>query len=394
MALKYELTAFEKFITENLKSLLVKGPGQHEIPEGRKFIHAEKERIKIEWLTAVMNSTHERQKGLYIQQHQLALTRLADEVYEYLLPKEPQSIYYVTNEHSIENLYKETYLCLDELLKFIREKFSDYFNYDIKIPNQQRELLQQSVRRKLRKLRNELKLQQVDDDLAKVICHPLEDVLLYENDVSYREDEYVREDLTPGPSPRSGEGSLNPHVLHLIYIRFNSIRFYNYIVRQIAIEASKKNIHEELVDYFSLQLKLLNQAAVKPGRLYYTSMLPCIKEQVCNWINEELRHLRKEQRSFIFPTTKDVQTDHLKKILVNLAVPDLFLGAELLLKEEVILNMKKTELVDRAIRNFQTKRQPNISEKSAWNNMHGFSNFTVKKMEDLLYRMLKRLREY
>jgi hypothetical protein len=222
--------------------------------------------------------------------------------------------------------------------------------------------------------------------------------------VSYREEEYVREELIPPhPQPFSinGEGRngtennlFNPYVLHLIYIRFNSIRFYNYLVRMIALEAGKKETQEGLVEYFSLQLKLLNQAPVKPGLLYYTAMLPCIKEQVCNWINEELRYLRKEQRSFIFPTTKNENADQLKKILVNMAVPDLFLGIELLLQEEVIMDMSKTELVERAVKNFQTKRQANISEKSAWNNMHGFSNFTVKKMEDLLYRMLKRLREY
>ena len=69
--------------------------------------------------------THRR---LYIQQHQFAIGRLKNQLFDFLLPKDASVLAEKESDLNLVRLYKRCLAMLHELMIFIREEFKPYFN--------------------------------------------------------------------------------------------------------------------------------------------------------------------------------------------------------------------------------------------------------------------------
>ena len=150
-------------------------------------------------------------------------------------------------------------------------------------------------------------------------------------------------------------------------------------------------IHDQ-IDFYSLQMKLINQLPMKPG-LIYKPGLPSIKEQIGNWICEELYYLEKKQKLFspVIIQGKENQ-DNSGKIHTNLSVSQLALGVKLLVDAKVITNKNSTELMSMVAKSFKTDRQEVISEDSLRNKSYNFETATVEKLKDKIIGLLNMVR--
>lgn len=152
------------------------------------------------------------------------------------------------------------------------------------------------------------------------------------------------------------------------------------------------NTINDQIDFYSLQIKLINQLPVKPG-LVYKPGLPSLKEQLGNWICEELYYLEKKQK-LILPAT--IQNDKNQvsygKIHTDLSVSQLALGVKLLVDAKVITNKNSTELMSMVARAFKTDRQEVISEDSLRNKSYNFETSTVEKLKDKIIGLLNMVR--
>ena len=105
-----------------------------------------------------------------------------------------------------------------------------------------------------------------------------------------------------------------------MYLNYNKLRLFNFYIQELKESGDHLNSVNDQIDFYSLQLKLINQLPVKPG-LIYKPGLPSLKEQIGNWICEELYYLEKKQKlTFPVAMQRNNEFDNTGKIHTNLSV--------------------------------------------------------------------------
>ena len=397
MALENELTTLEHLITRVLNPANLK-PGKLNnafISECRLLANNEKERIKNRFATVIFNPGSENLIEIYFRHHQTALVKLADTAFNYLQQKTAENIYPLTNKSLIINFYKDILRVPEELLQLIAENYSGYFNTGIKIPDAEKWQLAPEVKRKLKQIRAALRKTDLNEKVLEITCEPIETLLSATVETTYRELAYLKA-LINGLQhfiSRKNSSNINKQFSHLLlYLNYNKLRFFNYYIQELKETGDHFNTINDQIDFYSLQIKLINQLPVKPG-LIYKPELPPLKEQIGSWICEELYYLEKKQK-LIFPVTiqGDKNQNNSGKIHTNLSVSQLALGVKLLVDAKIITNKNSTELMSMVARSFKTDRQEVISEDSLRNKSYNFEVSTVERLKDKIIGLLNMVR--
>ena len=176
----------------------------------------------------------------------------------------------------------------------------------------------------------------------------------------------------------------------LIYLNFNCIRFFNYYILQL-VELTK-DIDTGLIEFYSLQLKIVNQLPVKPGFIFKVQ-LPFIRDQIGTWVTEELYFLEKRhQLNALISDSKNEEPAFTPKVQTSLSVAHLSLGLKLLMDAGVITNRNPTELMRMVARNFSTEKRESISENSLRNKVYNIESGTVEGMKEVIIRLMNLVR--
>ena len=252
-------------------------------------------------------------------------------------------------------------------------------------------LMQQTLEAVKKKL-----TKKINSSFLELVCEPFEHFLLTDNEYTYRELLYLQElqvflhSIIEQPLDKVEERITD----RLLYLNFNSVLFFNYCILKMSAEAAKKKTVSELVEYFSWQIKIINQTLAKLD-VVYLKHLPPIRDQLVFWIAEDLYYLdKKHQLSLALPVNREVEKDKLKKVHVQLTVSDLALGARLLLDTGVIVNTNYTELMKIVAKGFRTNRQVTISQRNIYNVGFEASAPSKEKMKTVLMKMVRKIGEY
>lgn len=397
MPLHYELEALDDLISESLHPKLALGskPEEKQIREWNDFVVHEKERIRKKLRKSINGFVEDNERHAYIGLHQAGLTRLLDTVLDYLLPKDVEGVQATGRETGVDMVYKTTYQALHELLNCLQENYPTYFAYAAKLPNAYKWKAEPGIERNLKIIKKWLLQEKTNAAFIELICEPFEYFLLPENDFSYRDLSYLQELQTSlldilKQKAKNLEDSIGEK---LFYLNFNSVLFYNYFILKLKEEASERKNITDLVEFYSWQIKVLNQRIVKPNSVYLPH-LESIRDQLVFWIAEDLHYLnKKHQLTLPLPMTRDVAKDKVKKVHVTLTVPDLALGARLLL-DDVIINSTYTELMERVAKNFRTNRRESLSNNNTYNEGFNISVVTKEKMKSLLLKLSRKIAEF
>lgn len=362
-------------------------------------LHAENERERIRKQFRVIAFANLQQSDLesYYRKHQAILIQFADIVYNYLQPVRPDSIYWLTNEDSILNFYKEISRIPVDLVDFIEKSFLEYFDHSLKVPEAKRWMMAPEIKRNLKGIQKGLEKLEVDGELIKIACHPMEKYLLPDEVISYHEFRYVQEFQLELISftKKVDKANVNEELCRLLlYLNFNSILFFNYYILQLEEKAKSYHTLPDLVTYHSLKLKIINQLRVK-ARLVYKPGLPTIREQIGSWICEELYYLEKQERILygLAGQKKELPANE-KKVHTSLSVSHLALAVKLLIESKIITNNNSSELLRMVARNFRTDRQEVISEESLKNKLYSFESSTVNRLKDEIIGLMNLVRKY
>ena len=293
--------------------------------------------------------------------------------------------------------YKEIYRCVEYLLSFIETQFSKYFDQDAKIAETHRWMLMPEIKSSLKYLQIEFKKNEVPDDLIKIALQLFEDYSLPNSIVTYNELKFIL-DLQQELSylaKRKDKNNFTEQICSLLLrFNFNSIRFFNYYIEQI-LEKSKLYDHShDLIEYYSKEMKFINQVIAKPGTAY-KPYIHSIREQIGGWISEELYFLEKKQQLLLkFPIQTAEKTDSEPKVHTSLSVAHLSLAVKLLVDSKVITNKNSTEIFKLVARNFKTDKRDHISEDSLRNKSYEFEPATVDRMKDVIKGMMSLVMRY
>ncbi|HMU44469.1 MAG TPA: hypothetical protein PKA80_14320 [Ignavibacteriaceae bacterium] len=397
MSLHYELEALDDLISESLhpKLALVNKPEEMRIREWNDFVVSEKERVRKRMRKCINGFSEDNLRHAYIELQQSGLTRLLDTVLDYLLPKNVEGIHVTGRETGVDKVYKTAYQALHELLNCLQENYPTYFAYAAKLPNAYKWKAEPGIERNLKLIKKWLVQVKTNAAFTELICEPFEYFLLPENDFSFRDLSYLQALQTSLLEILKQKDKDPENIISekLFYLNFNSVLFYNYYILKLKEEASERKNVADLVEFYSWQIKVLNQRIVKPNCVYLPH-LESIRDQLVFWIAEDLHYLnKKHQLTLPLPMTRDVAKDKVKKVHVTLTVPDLALGARLLL-DDVIINTNYTELMERVARNFRTNRRESLSNNNTYNEGFNISVVTKEKMKSLLLKLSRKVSEF
>ena len=137
MHLEYELNVLEYLFETVLNPLNIKPDALNLEFLGERTLLAETEKIRIchQFRETSFSETKQRKLEAYYREHQAMLVELCDKIYHYLDRERPESIYRLTNDEGILNLYKAIMKVPEALLNFIEQYFPEYFYDKCKVPD-------------------------------------------------------------------------------------------------------------------------------------------------------------------------------------------------------------------------------------------------------------------
>ncbi len=350
------------------------------------FVH-EVERIENQLREAMMNIESETQKKEYVLHHQVNTVRLADKVYDYLMPKDRNGLYQLTVATTADNMYKQIFICLEGLLQFMENDFPDHFDKRVKVPEAYRWLLENDVREKITTLKRELKETGVEEGLTEVACMPLADLLVSEREISYSTYQFLKtlfKKLSSFPHLHTINNATERFLRMLWRINYNSVWLYNYSVVEYDRTVKASSTSNEAIHYLQLEEKMLKQVAVRTD-VAFRQQQPAIITLLLGWISEELKLLKEEQ----------AETKLLKKwgkIVTILSVEELGYGCRLLHNKGLFPEIEESELLEIAAASFITPKSKDISADSIKNKSGKPGAKSKERVKGYLYEMARMVR--
>lgn len=337
----------------------------------------EQERVKSLLIESIIDKPKIRDKQQFVQVNQAILIRLLDKLHVY---KQGEGI----NEKII-NLYNSISEHLENSLSFIEDFFGNYFDRNEKVPLSYLTVSIEELCRQLEKLKKVVTSNgKLNSNLTNIIidnfnhfCTNLSKGVTY-NELMYQKD-LMNELLTD--NTLDSEQSIKEV---LFYFNFNDDDYIAYLYQQLASTTESLNSKVEKIAALRYEQKSINQLTTRLTA-QLTSNMPSLKEQVNQWIEEEIKFLETEQ-AFLKPAKPDIELED--KIQTSLSVAKLALLIRLMILDKIILNRVVAHALRMVVKIFSTAHQENISFGSLETKYHNPDRGTISAVKDMLFRWI------
>jgi hypothetical protein len=145
-----------------------------------------------------------------------------------------------------------------------------------------------------------------------------------------------------------------------IRLNFNHPKFIGYQTEKWLDELKNKDTVNEKILCLRLYLKELRQLTALPN-WYYLKDVVSAKEQLINWIQEEIEFLVNKQAFFKETVLEEQKMESTKKMHTSLSVSQLACFIRLLVENKTITNVNQTEIIKFFALHFSTKKSAHIS---------------------------------
>ena len=388
--MKYELgkidSLIEKYLTPTSPEL------ERELMANAKKLQTEIQdeikRIKKSFGEQMFNLKNDKQVERYIQRHQSSLIRLCDSIINQLPPDNFKNKNKAAKIITLTDLRFYLYSQLEQILTYIEEYFSKYFNQEEHIPSSYRIMGQMEFREKLANQK-----WCVDCELLKIARYPIEGFINSNENISFRKLIYLKELYKEVISKCSGCKEQRTDCklsCSLIYLNFNSFRFFSHLTSIVAQDIKTESDITKKIEKLSFHQKKLNQAQTKPNFIYKPKQ-ESIKEKVGDWIYEELAHYEKiHQLSLKFPDENIVELQDSFKLTTDMSVSQMAYFIRILVDTGIIRNKNQKEVIAFFANHIKTKKADKISVMSFHNKYY---NIDYNTKEDMRERIIKLLNE-
>ena len=343
-----------------------------------KDCEEEKERIRLQIMEEVFNAREERTLELLIDKYQSVFIRLIDQLYTYQQTNKKQQEYKL--------LPKALYEYLNELLYFLQIHYAKYFNNFQKMPFIKMEHIKKELKPKLETIITAFQRTILNEKLIRFIVQPLEQ-FISSNTITYNESKYIKaitNELLSIDTTVQEEGIIIGVKRTLISINFNSPELTAYLINELDILVADEESVQGKLRILKYQLKEINQVTIKPEHALHNKY-SSLKEQIINWLNEEISFFQTEQAVVIaMPNPLIGDT----KIHTSLSVPQLALLFRLLKEEQLITNTNQSELLKVVSGCFTTMHKENFSYGHLHGKYYKIEQHTKRTVYDMLIRLL------
>ena len=390
--MKYVLEKLEEIITVLLKPRNViqqKDPLSF-VTDYYYIAEAEIQNVKHQLLLNCISSEHDNRIILYIRQHQLALVGLSDMVFGFQSRQVADNVYTFPELSSVTTFYISMQYAIDQLLQFLRTTFGKYFDLNARLDNYRKHHYALHLKQFIKSAGHILHHHNIDKDLVDIIIQPLKDYCTAA-EVSFARHDFTRklEQVIAGLKGRANVTNTAVCLL-LIELNYNAMLFQDYYINYLQ-KGSRD--YDSPVEFYYLQLKLINQVPQVPNPVYDQTRPP-IRELIGTWLAEEIYFIEKKQQFIKTTEVNYPEPGHEQKIHTSLSVAHLSLAVKLLIDSKVIKNKNSTELMKLVARNFKTDTREQISEDSLRNKSYSYDERTVDQVKDLVKGLMGMVMRY
>ena len=272
-----------------------------------------------------------------------------------------------------------------EVFEFIREYFSSYFDYAQKVPcylllqfseslNTSAESLKQLV------VNNGIEM----EDIGVIVAEVIELTITEKSTINtYRQINYYKDLFHQF---LSGDGTLTASFIRDAFYKLN-YNHESFIINEYErLNKACSQLHsiKEKIAFLSYELKKVNQFFSTPKN-GFLQFLPSVKEQVGNWIIEEIRFLEKGMLPLEYSNTLN-ELDN--KIHTSLSVAKLAVIIRLLVVDKIIINRTVAPMLRIVTKTFSTLQKDDISIGSLETKYHAPDKATINAVKDMLFKWI------
>lgn len=338
----------------------------------------EKEKIRLHIMEEVFNASEEKVLLLLIDKYQSVFIRLMDQLHVYRKGIKKQDEYWELSKYLFDHL--------NELLCFLQVHYARYFNMEQKMPCIKIEHACKEILPKIETIAAALKRTVINDKLIKLILQPLEHFVSGDN-ISYEQAQYIKtatnEFLAFDVTAAQEDIAVTIKKI-LVSLDYNHPDISLYYINELDLLVAEEESVQGKLRILKYQLKEANQITVKPDHILYPD-LPGLKEQIVNWLNEEIYFHEMEQ---MIVAAQPPGTSGEAKIHTTLSVPQLALLFRLLKEEQLITNTNQSELLKVVANNFTTMHKENFSYGHLHGKYYKIEANTKRTVYDILMKLL------
>ncbi len=320
-------------------------------------VSIEIENIRTHLIVSLFNLEKQSEVESLVQNYQSVIIRLLDDLYTYQLDQ--------AGNNNVLALYSAISTSLSDILSFIENYFTKYFNIDQKVPYHYHVIKSENFQSQLSKLRIQFKERAADLKLITIVesCYSLSISDSHKTTITYRQLIYLKELLAELTSISSDTqtADFNTTICNLlVYLNFNHPAFIVYMTDKFSRKIKEQESQQEKVLQLNLQLKQIKQINTTSRGILFKDIMG-VKEQLINWIDEEIDYIQKES-----DVSKQLASDEQKseselKINTSLSIPQLAFFVRLLVENKTITNINQTQLLKFIALHFTSVKRENIS---------------------------------
>lgn len=272
-----------------------------------------------------------------------------------------------------------------EVFEFIKEYFSSYFDYTHKVPSYLLLMFKESLKTSAETFKQLVVNNGIEmEEIGVVVAEIIEFTITDKNSINtYRQINYYK-DLYQ--QFLSGDGTLTSSFIRDTFykLNYNNESFILNEYERLNKGCSQLHSIKEKIAFLSYELKKVNQFYCTP-RNAFMQFLPSVKEQVGNWIIEEIRFLEKGTLPVEY-TNSLSEPDN--KIHTSLSVAKLAVIIRLLVVDKIIINRTVAPMLRIVTKTFSTLQKDDISVGSLETKYHAPDKATINSVKDMLFKWI------
>jgi hypothetical protein len=358
------------------------------LSEWMEVSEKEKENIRRYLLKKSLHIKTEKEFELLIQQYQAEIIQLMDVAFKGKLENDSEP-----RGRLFDVILKD----LEEILTHIENRYTKYFSLEEKVPASYFQVSQPDLKKRVNELREFSIRVLANNQLIKIIFNPLDAFLGREEKVSYRQLMYVKElvsEMEGWASESEASTSLKSFLALLLYMNFNAVKVVSFLMQEIADSTNALPEQNQRLERLADYLKQCNQTQTKPG-VSFRHNLPPLKDQLSDWIEEEMVCLEKKQTRFsVVPGYADEVIADEEKLHLSFSI-DIFSLLIRAAKDSKMFLNKELKGIFRIVSRFvRTVKVDKPSPNSMFNKSYVADRNAKEAAIDLLHEMIRNLRKY
>lgn len=339
---------------------------------------------------AIFNFKSQDRVEQYIHKKQYALENLANRLLKDINPVNTADLYIFSNFYDKIDCLKVAYIYLEKLLRFIEKEYKNYLNVNIQIPYRSILIKEYELTPKLNAVKSRLLSCNIDEELLKLSYEPLLKIatINIQEKLTYYQFNYCSDYIFALFHQIEKEVVSKEIIIEFLFdLNYNSLQFFKYLTFDIVskLDLLDNNIHK--IDFLYRLLKDYNQKQVRCF-IKYKQNLPPLKQQICNWIEEEIEYLSKKIKLEANQISITSNTEAKIKLLSGLSVAQLSYFFGLLMDIGIIKHKNHMDVFRFIADNFKTSNSENLSVDSIKSKFYNIETTTKSIIREKIIQLL------